>query len=243
MQSKGYREDLAYIHDVGFGASAREAAPGLLAILRRHGFFRGLVVDLGCGSGIWARSLTDAGFDVLGIDYSSSMIRSSRRRAPRGKFVVGSLFSASLPRCRVVTALGECFNYRFDETNRGNALVRLFHRVYEALDPGGLFIFDLATPERRPQLSKTHFEGRDWAVLVQVTSGPGRNSMTRRITAFRKVSNLYRRTHEDHCLRLYSRPEIARWLRSAGFQPSVLRGYRRKPFPKGITGFLARKPL
>jgi hypothetical protein len=50
-----YREDLAYIHDVGFGDFALGSAPGILRILARNGIREGLVVDLGCGSGLWAR--------------------------------------------------------------------------------------------------------------------------------------------------------------------------------------------
>src|SRR5262245_34869396 len=65
-----YREDLAYIHDVGHGDFARDAAPGLLALLRRQGIREGLVVDLGCGSGIWAEILVREGYRVLGIDLS-----------------------------------------------------------------------------------------------------------------------------------------------------------------------------
>ena len=47
-----YREDLAYIHDVGFGDFALEAAPSILEILNRNKIWQGLVVDLGCGSGL-----------------------------------------------------------------------------------------------------------------------------------------------------------------------------------------------
>ena len=67
----GYKKDLAYIHDVGFGDFAKNSAPGLLEIMRRAEINDGLVVDLGCGSGIWARELVDAGYDagipVLGV--------------------------------------------------------------------------------------------------------------------------------------------------------------------------------
>jgi len=76
----GYGADLAYIHDAGFGDFARKSAPGLLAILRQAGIRGGLVVDLGCGSGIWAAELTRRGYDVLGIDISRAMIRLARAR-------------------------------------------------------------------------------------------------------------------------------------------------------------------
>ena len=80
----GYGEDLAYIHDVGFGHFAKTATPGLLEMLRQTGGSRGLVVDLGCGSGVWARALCDAGYDVLGVDQSPAMIAIARNRAHQG---------------------------------------------------------------------------------------------------------------------------------------------------------------
>src|SRR5215210_1955469 len=51
-----YGEDLAYIHDVGHAEFALGAAPGILEILDPNGMHDGLVVDLGCGSGRWARA-------------------------------------------------------------------------------------------------------------------------------------------------------------------------------------------
>src|SRR5438067_1015248 len=107
----GYKADLAYIHDAGYAGFATGAAPGLLALLRRNSVSSGLVVDLGCGSGVWARILTDAGYDVLGVDYSAAMIALARKRAPRATFRNESYLKTVLPRCDAVTSLGECFNY------------------------------------------------------------------------------------------------------------------------------------
>ena len=77
----GYSDDLAYIHDSGYGDFARGAAPALLRALRTSGFQSGLVVDLGCGSGIWAQRLLDAGYKVLGLDISPAMVRLARKKA------------------------------------------------------------------------------------------------------------------------------------------------------------------
>src|SRR5688572_2753213 len=122
----GYSEDLAYIHDVGFGGFAQKAGSGLLRILRRNGIFKGLVIDLGCGSGIWARELTRNGYGVLGVDISPSMIELARRNAPRAEFVMGSLLKVQLPACDAVTAIGECVNYSFDTANNKRVVTQLF---------------------------------------------------------------------------------------------------------------------
>src|ERR1022692_3797692 len=79
-----YDRDLAYIHDTGFTGFARKAAPGLLRLLRQNRILGGRVVDAGCGSGVWARELSECGYDVLGIDISAHMIRLARRQAPAG---------------------------------------------------------------------------------------------------------------------------------------------------------------
>jgi SAM-dependent methyltransferase len=114
---EAYRGDLAYIHDTGFTGFARNAAPGLLRLLRRNRIRGGLVVDAGCGSGVWARELTSSGYHVLGIDISTAMIRLARRHAQEAKFRAASLFAAKLPPCDAVTSIGECVNYAFDPSS------------------------------------------------------------------------------------------------------------------------------
>jgi SAM-dependent methyltransferase len=235
----GYGDDLAYIHDVGFGFFAKGAAPGLLAILRRCGVKKGLVVDLGCGSGIWARELVDHRYDVLGVDLSPSMIAIARARVPEARFETGPLLRFKLPPCATVTSIGECINYLFDKKNTMQELARLFSRVFKALRPGGVFIFDVAEPGRG---GGSYREGKDWATLVQVEEDTKAKVLTRRITFFRQVGKLYRRSQETHRLQLYRGADLAKELRSAGFRVRPLRGYGKYRFPAGLTGILARKP-
>jgi SAM-dependent methyltransferase len=161
-----YREDLAYIHDVGHADFALESAPGILEILAQNGVRDGLVVDLGCGSGLWARELIDAGYRVLGIDISEAMIEISRERVPEAEFRVGSLFEADIPPCGAVTAVSEVVNYLFDPERE---LSDLFRRVYDALAPGGVFVFDVLAPGQVPTGTATRSfrEGNDWVVLVE----------------------------------------------------------------------------
>src|ERR1039457_1099571 len=138
-----YDRDLAYIHDTGFTGFARKAAPGLLRLLRQNRVPRGLVVDAGCGSGVWARELSERGYEVFGIDISAHMIRLARRQAPAAKFQVGSFLSAELPPCDAVTSIGEGVNSAFDRRSGKKGLAEFFHRVHGALRPGGVFVFDI----------------------------------------------------------------------------------------------------
>ena len=238
-----YRDDLAYIHDAGFGGVARAAAALLLEELsRRHGH-RGLVIDLGCGSGILAEQLSARGFDVLGIDLSPACIALARQRVPRGTFHVESLLRADLPPCVAVVAVGECVNYLFDPRHRLNRVRKLLGRAFDALTPGGLLMFDVAEPGRVTGGACQRFiEGEDWAVLVAAEEDRQRQLVTRHITSFRRIGELYRRDHEVHRLRLLPRAQVASWLRGFGFRVRTLKGYGPTPFGPGQVGFLARKP-
>ena len=242
--ARGYWADLAYIHDVGHSDYAGKAAPGLLRILRRCGVKEGLIVDLGCGSGRRARELNRAGYRVLGIDQSPSMIRLARQNAPASKFQVASFLTVELPPCDAITSIGECLNYRFDKRNNRTALARMFARAYRALRPGGVFIFDVATLARfSPKLpQKSCRQGRDWAVLVSSALERSTKTFSRRIIAFRRVGKEYRRSEEIHSLQLYRARDLVNDLAQCGFDARTLRGYGGVHLPAGMSGVLAVKP-
>lgn len=240
----GYREDLAYINDVGFSDFTAGTTPGVLALLRRSGIRDGLVVDLGCGSGRWAEALGNAGYEVLGVDLSPSMIRMARKRAPRARFQTGSLLSAKLPACDAVTAIGEIVNYQFDPKHSRASLTRFFRRVHAALRPGGMFVFDIAAPDRvPPEVPNRYFhEGEDWSIHVEVDGNPHSRWMTRRIVCFRKnATGRYRRSEEFHRLRLLDPAEIVAELESIGFRARSQSGYGRFKLYPGMRAVIAKK--
>src|SRR5205823_12082095 len=134
----------------------------------RQGFDSGLTVELGCGSGITAQLLTEHGYDVLGVEVSPDLVEIARDRAPGASFLNVSLLDAELPPCVAVAAIGECFNYAFDERAGRDALPRIFERVHEALQPGGLFLFDVAEPGReRGGPRRGWWEGPDWMLCLE----------------------------------------------------------------------------
>jgi SAM-dependent methyltransferase len=241
---EAYRDDLAYIHDTGYGGLARSAAQVLLEDLRRRDIAAGLVVDLGCGSGILSAELAGAGHEILGIDISPAMLARAQQRVPGGQFRTESLLSAPLPLCVAVTAVGQCCNYLFDAEHTPERVWGLFGRIFAALLPGGPFLFDVAEPGRVPGQgpSRSYAEGEDWAALVTAEEDIQTAMLTRHITSFRKVGELYRRDHEVHRLRLLPRAEVALQLEQAGFAVQLLAGYGSLAFAPGHAGFLARKP-
>ncbi|MBD1870235.1 class I SAM-dependent methyltransferase [Cyanobacteria bacterium FACHB-471] len=240
-----YRKDLAYIHDVGHNDYALKSAPGILSILAKHNIHDGLIVDLGCGSGLSALEFTAARYRVLGIDISESMVALARTRVPNAEFRVESLFEADIPDCHAVVSIGECLNYLFDPNNTRTKLIQLFQRVYNALAPAGVFIFDVAEPGQVAQgtITKSFTEGEDWIVLVEKQEE--QTVLTRRIITLRKLKEHqeehYRRDDEVHRLRLYEATEVAEQLRQVGFQVQVMRCYGNYDLPNAHAAFVACK--
>jgi SAM-dependent methyltransferase len=227
-----YDPDLAFVHDAGFGGFARDAAPGLLRRLRRAGIRDGLVVDLGCGSGIWARLLTDAGYDALGVDQSAAMLDLARRTAPRARFAQASALDFVPPSgTAAITALGEILSYAGDV----RAPVRA---AAEALAPGGLLLFDVAAPNRAVAAGRR--EGDGWLIATEATSDG--TTLTRRIATFRRAGRAWRRSDETHTLRLFAPDEVLAELDRAGFDARRVRSYGRelRPLP-GLAVFAARR--
>jgi len=225
-----YREDLAWIHHAGFSEFAESATPGLLALM---GDRQGLVVDIGCGSGVLARRLTGAGFDVLGIDASPAMIDLARQTAPDARFLAGSFATVEIPPCAAITAIGEVLNYGSLDG------VRAF--IANAARATDFLIFDIAEYGAYPPNDEYRTGGDDWSVIVIKDSDGAR--LTRRVLTFREVAGETRRDEEVHHLELYKRDVILALLRSAGFTARVRRSYGKRRLTKGHAVYVCEKKL
>lgn len=245
MAVTAYGADLAHIHDDGFGMIARGAAATLLEAMRDGGPDGGLVVELACGSGISSRSLVDAGCEVLGFDLSPEMIKLASARVPEGRFETRSLYDAAIPPCAAVTAIGEAFNYRFDERAGFDAMLAVLARAYESLEPGGLLLMDVANPGRaRPRMEAITYAGDGWRVTSRAVESPGGGLLRREIVSHREIAGRERRTEEIHELALYEHEAVFAALNEAGFVPRTLASYGGQYlFTAGHSGYLARRPL
>lgn len=232
-----YNRDLALIHDLGHTDFVNDAAPAIIDMLRQAGARR--VLDLGCGSGVLAASLLDAGYDVTGIDVSQAMIDLARARAPQATFICASFHDVDLPPADAAVSVGECFNYLNESSN--HSLPRLFKRIHDCLTPGGVLIFDMALTGRAGPTGTYHAsrEGDGWAIMSVATENDA--ILTRRITSFTRDGEHDRRSDEVHRLKLADADQVLDQLASAGFTPQRLDAYGGVTFPPGYGAFIARR--
>jgi SAM-dependent methyltransferase len=248
MTSAGfYGREQAAIHHERFGDLALDAARTLAGLLVSRGLTDGGVTDLGCGSGILARMMSDLGYEVLGVDLSPAMIELAERNAPRARFRCESLLDVSIPPSVAVTAIGEALNYATDPRAGLDATASVARRVYDALAPGGIFLFDVATPGRNLGLEvreRIH-DHDDWMLCMKATETGDR--LDRRITIFtREPNDRWARIDEHHVVQLYDPDALRALLVDVGFTVETQASYGTERGdstpPMGWTVFVASKP-
>jgi SAM-dependent methyltransferase len=185
-------------------------------------------VELGCGSGILARELTRAGFDVLGFDASPAMIALARETAPAARVAVGAIDEVDLPPCDAIVAMGEVLNYATFAAVR-----TLVSRARTKL-----LVFDVAERGAYPPYDERRVEGDDWSVIAIKESDGAR--LTRRILTFRADGATMRRTEELHTLELYERAAMKALLREHGFRVQVRRSYGTRRLPPGHAVYIGK---
>jgi len=154
------------------------------------------------------------------------MLRIARARVPEATFHAASLTRATIPPCDAVVAIGEVVSYV------PTSLGAFFRRVHDALEPGGVFIFDFMESAERRTYAARIFGGSDWHMILRADLDAAGRTLTRRLTMFRKVGKEYRRSRETHRVTLRSRQDVRKMLVSAGFTVKMrcsYGGYRLLP--------------
>ncbi len=128
--------------------------------------------------------------------------------------------------------------------NSGKAMRRTMRKVFAALRPGGVFVFDIRHPANRPVASRDHHRiTEDWVCCARIEEDYRKNRLTRYITTFRgtKEGN-YRRDEEVHRLTVFSRRDVTEWLRKIGFRVKTRRAYGTYKLGTRQSVFICRKP-
>ena len=191
-----FRSDLARIHHEGFGFHADAVAPGILTILEPVLERGGLVLELGCGSGLLTKSLVEAGHRVLATDASPAMVDLARDFVPTVPVEVLRLPDDPLPTADAIVSVGHALSYLDSEEDIDRSLAAMAG----ALEVSGILAFDICDLEwgaaRREQPPGVWF-GDDW-VLATRRSVIDDRIFRREMTMFVRDGELWRRDDETH---------------------------------------------
>ena len=177
------------------------------------------ILDVCCGSGHVTKELVRRGYQVTGIDSSAELIALARRNLPGIDLRVQDARALRLE-SRYDAAIST-----FDSLNHmltADDLCRVLVGVHRALEPGGLFLFDMNLEEAYSA------DLRQWVVRVrneEVTMVRGlyeeltKKATTELIWFVRAgVDNCWRQHRTEVEERCYEEPEILRALNSARFR-------------------------
>lgn len=197
-------------------------------LMRRAGVKKGLVLDLGCGTGAVMYALAERGYELIGCDRSPEMLEQARRRC-EGLPVPPVLICQdieSLDLYGTVRGVYSCLdtiNYLTDP----HALRRALARVSLFLEPGGLFLFDVKSPALFEAQGGTSsvYETGDFFCTWQY-GAPSRRIAVHQVDIFQKTDTGYIRWTEEHVQRVYPLTELQAVLESAGlYLKRVYRDY------------------
>ena len=177
-------------------------------------------VDLACGTGSVTTILAREGLRVIGVDMSEEMLTQAASKTaglnPKPVFDRQKLQNHTLP---TGVDLAVCALDSLDYITDPKDCAEAIRRVYRALKPGGMFIFDVNTPQKLRAMDGQVFldEDEDVYCVWRGEFDEASNICSYGMDLFRREGNHWLRSFEEHREYAYSREQLVGFLRDAGF--------------------------
>ena len=203
-------------------------------ILRCEGVNPRTAVDLSCGTGSVSALLADRGLSVIGVDMSEDMLSVAYEKTRDLKnppmFVRQKLQQLRLPRG---VDLAVCALDSLDYITDPDDCAEAIRRVYKVLNPGGVFIFDVNTPEKLRAMDGQVWldEDEDVYCIWRGEFDDATNICSYGMDLFQRRGNLWQRSFEEHREYAYSAAMLTDFLKQAGFTAIQVYGDRRMTPP------------
>lgn len=196
----------------------------ICSLLTRYGIDRGLLLDLGCGTGTLSVLLAQKGFEVIGADASPDMLMEAQNKAAASEtqilFLCQPMEALDLyGTVRAAVCTLDALNHLPDRA----AVEAALRRVALFLEPDGIFIFDVNTLYKHREIlgNKTFVYDTDDVYCVwQNTLAEDRATVDIDLDFFVPLEEegIYARESEHFSERAYSAAEWAELLHNAGLR-------------------------
>lgn len=210
-----------HLNPMSDGASRKqESILRITDFVLSHSKPKNRLLDLGCGPGLYTTLFKDKGYEVTGVDFNKASIDYATAERKDIRYIFGDYVN-EYPNGKYDTVI---MIYCDLGTHSDNDRDKLLRNIYQSLDEGGTFIFDVFTEE----LIKDKQECKSWdyastegfwdkdeyILLSQTFHYPEAN-------AFAYQYNLLTKNETKHFIvwdRYYSEEEIALVLENIGFR-------------------------
>lgn len=191
----------------------------IISILKEHGIEDGLILELGCGTGKMTRLLSEAGYDMIGVDISEEMLAIAQEKNTEGKILYLNQDMREFElygTVRAVISVCDSMNYILEDED----MEQVFKLVNNYLDPSGIFIFDINTVYKYKNLlgEKTFCENREEGSFIWENFFDENDMINEYdLTIYSKTDDeLYERYEEVHYQRAYYLWEFKKFIEASG---------------------------
>lgn len=195
----------------------------IISLLKDFSVEKGIVLELGCGTGRITKLLASHGFDMIGIDSSEEMLRIASEakefyekdilylNQDMREFELYGTVAAVISVCDTLNYITE-----YEE------LVQVFKLVNNYLDPKGVFIFDLKTKKYFKDMGDyVYAENKEDTSLIWENAYFEEECLNEyELTIFKKdrSTNQYEKYTEYHYQKAFTIEEVKRAIEESGME-------------------------
>lgn len=223
-------EVLAPAYELLSHASAYERwLSSLLGATAEHGFGRGRVLDVACGTGRSFAPLLRRGFDVVACDVSPAMVELARA-------AYGDAAAIHIADMRSLPSFGQfalvtCLNDAINHLTHRSEVASAFEGMRRNLTSGGLLAFDVNTLAGYAARADAIVEDGErllaWRASRAAETKPGGTAAVLVDVFTRRADGAWDRMTSYQLHRHYALDDIERLLAAAGMDVVAVHGQRR----------------
>ena len=225
----------------GSGSTPTRARPGCSRCSSPCWRRNGLVVEIGCGSGLLTRYLIDAGHRVIATDASPAMLDLAHEVAGDAQEIRRlTLPDDPIPAADAIVGVGHALNYLPD----AGAIDRALIAIAGALNPGGVLAIDLCDLEwgavRKDQGSHGWVDD-DWALVTEFSLPTPDRYVRQMATFIRDDDGSWHRDDERHDNILIDTSRVPALLAEHGVEATVRTSFGDETLPEGLRAIVGHR--
>lgn len=191
------------------------------SVFKSHGKAVKTLLDVGCGTGSVTEIMAQRGYEMIAADSSADMLCVAREKCSAIPDITPPLFlcqsMTELDLYGTVDAAISCLdavNYLEPE-----GLPELFHLLHLFIEPDGILVFDINSPERLRSLDgfTSVDEDEDSLCLWRADFDEDENALFYGMDIFTRRGRLWQRSFEEHVEYAHNPTQLQKLLQDAGF--------------------------